>query len=299
MQITVASGKGGTGKTTVAVSLALALAREPADEAVFLLDADVEAPNAHLFVVPSLDHREVFAPPVPEVELDRCTGCGRCAEVCQYHAIVVFPPMQEKERPAVLVFPELCHSCGGCALECPVGAIREVPRRTGVLEEGQAGPLRFARGVLDVGQAMASPLIRRLKARAGGCPGVVIVDAPPGTACPVVHSMHGADYVLLVTEPTPFGLHDLRLAVGVARELGPRAGVVVNRDGIGDEGVESFCRAEGLPILLRIPFDRRIAAAYAEGVPLIVALPEYGEPFRQLYAAIRRTVAEPGGMVPR
>jgi MinD superfamily P-loop ATPase len=293
MHIVVASGKGGTGKTTVAIALAQSLAAER--EPVLLLDADVEAPNVHLFLHPAIEGSEEFAPLIPEVDLDRCTGCGRCGVVCQYHAILAFPAMREGERPTVLVFPELCHSCGGCTIECPEEAIREVPHRTGLLERGSAGPIRFAHGVLDVGQAMASPLIARLKKWAQAHTGVVIVDAPPGTACPVVHSMHGADFVLLVTEPTPFGLHDLRLAVGVARELGLPVGVVINRDGIGDEGVDAFCREEGLPILLRIPFDRRIAEAYARGIPLIEALPDYREHFRSLFMAIEAAAMAPAG----
>lgn len=288
MHIVVASGKGGTGKTTVAIALAQCAAGE--GEPVLLLDADVEAPNVHLFLRPILDEQEEFAPAIPEVDLDRCTGCGRCGAVCQYHAILAFPASEQGRRPTVLVFPELCHSCGGCALECPEEAIREVPRRTGVMEKGWAGPIRFAHGVLDVGQAMASPLIARLKKWAGRQAGVVIVDAPPGTACPVVHSLHGADFVLLVTEPTPFGLHDLHLAVDVARELGLPAGVVINRDGIGDDGVDKFCREEGLPILLRIPFDRRIAEAYAQGLALLQALPEYRYDFQRLFGAVRRQV---------
>jgi MinD superfamily P-loop ATPase len=286
MHIVVASGKGGTGKTTIAIALAQSLAGEQEKGAVFLLDADVEAPNVHLFLHPVLEAPEEFAPLVPDVDLDRCTGCGRCGVVCQYHAILAFPAAGEGEQPTVLVFPALCHSCGGCALECPEEAIREIPHRTGVLEKGWVGPIRFAHGVLDVGQAMASPLIGRLKEWAQEHAGVVIVDAPPGTACPVVHSMHGADFVLLVTEPTPFGLHDLRLAVGVARELGLPVGVVINRDGIGDDGVEVFCREEGLPILLRIPFDRRIAEAYAGGGALLDVLPEYEVQFQELFHTI-------------
>jgi MinD superfamily P-loop ATPase len=289
MHIVVASGKGGTGKTTVAIALALAVEAERGH--VLLLDADVEAPNVHLFLHPTFDSHEEFAPLVPEVDLALCTGCGRCGVVCQYHAIIAFPPAQQGQPPTVLVFPELCHSCGGCALECPEGAIREVPHRTGILEQGWAGPIRFAHGVLDVGQAMASPLIERLKEREHRHNGVVIVDAPPGTACPVVHSLHGADFVLLVTEPTPFGLHDLRLAVGLARELGIPAGVLINRDGIGDNGVAAFCQAEGVPILMRIPFDRRIAEAYAQGIPLLEALPTYRGRFQELLTAIQELVS--------
>jgi len=290
MLITIASGKGGTGKTTVALGLALSLAERASEERVYLLDADVEAPNVHLFLKPRLENSEEFAPPIPTVDLEACSGCGRCGQVCQYHAIIALPPAEEGQLPSVLVFPDLCHSCGGCALECPEEAISEVPQRTGVIEEGWAGPIRFAQGVLDVGKAMASPIIQRLKERAHGYPGIVIVDAPPGTACPVVHSMHGADFVLLVTEPTPFGLHDLRLAVGVARELHIPAGVVINRDGIGDEQVEVYCRTEGLPILMRIPFDRRIAEAYADGVPLVEAQPSYRAAFRDLYRRIEAEV---------
>ncbi len=293
MHIVVASGKGGTGKTTVAVSMALALLAEngPSRGApVLLVDADVEAPNAHLFLQASVEREEDFAPPIPVVDLDVCTGCGRCGEVCQYHAIVAFPSTAEEHRPAVLVFPELCHSCGGCVLECPVGAIHETPQRSGVIVEGLAGALRLVQGILDVGKAMASPLIRRLKARAQDHPGLVIVDAPPGTGCPVVHSIVGADFVLLVTEPTPFGLHDLRLAVGVARELKVPVGVVINRDGIGDEGVDVFCEEEDLPVLLRIPFDQRIARAYAAGIALLDALPAYGKAFCTLYGRIEEEV---------
>jgi MinD superfamily P-loop ATPase len=292
MQIVVASGKGGTGKTTVAISLALSLAGEREKGAVFLLDADVEAPNVHLFLHPHIQEQDEFAPLIPEVDLARCTGCGRCGIVCQYHAILAFTANRKGERPTVLVFPELCHSCGGCTLECPEEAIHEVPHRTGVLEKGWAGPIRFAHGILDVGQAMASPLIEQLKDWAQEHTGVVIVDSPPGTACPVVHSMHQADFVLLVTEPTPFGLHDLRLAVGVARELGLQTGVVINRDGIGDTGVEAFCQEEGIPILLRIPFDRRIAEAYAGGMPLIEALPDYRVKFQELFTTIRGLVQQ-------
>lgn len=291
MQIVIASGKGGTGKTTVALGLAMALAEgQFAPGEVLLLDADVEAPNVHLFLNPHIEEQHVFAPPIPEVDLDTCTGCGRCGQVCQFHAIVAFPAQEQGQRPTVLVFPDLCHSCGGCALECPVEAIREAPHRTGVLEFGQAGPIRFGRGVLDVGKAMASPLIGQLKQRAREHTGLVIIDAPPGTACPVVNSLHGGDFALLVTEPTPFGLHDLRLAFEVARVLGLPAGVVINRDGLGDAGVETFCADEGIPILLRIPFDRHIAEAYARGQPLLEARPEYRQAFLQLYRRIEAEV---------
>ncbi len=232
MIIAVASGKGGTGKTTVATSLALSLAEDSAG--LLFLDCDVEEPNAALFLKPAIEPGEEVGIQIPKVDYDRCTFCGRCAEVCVWHAIAVV-------GKKVLIFPELCHGCGSCTLNCPEGAIHEVLHGVGSLQAGQAGPIAFGHGILNVGQAMAVPIIRQLKAKhlVGGRNGVTILDASPGTSCPVVETMRGADFVLLVTEPTPFGLHDLRLTVQVARdELGLPVGVVVNRDGVGDAGVD-------------------------------------------------------------
>jgi MinD superfamily P-loop ATPase len=305
MIIAVASGKGGTGKTTVATSLALAITTDERKAmggvgsvnsanchpetggGPLFLDCDVEEPNAALFLKPSLNHHEEVGILIPEVDFDRCTYCGRCAEVCVWHAIAVV-------GQKVLIFPELCHGCGSCTLNCPEGAIHEVLNVTGSLESGQAGLMDFAQGTLDVGQAMGVPIISQLKKKylRTADERVAILDAQPGTSCPVVETMRGADFVLLVTEPTPFGLHDLRLTVEVARdELGLPVGVVVNRDGVGDAGVDAYCAAEGIPILMRIPLDRRIAEAISGGKALVEALPEYRPRFLKLYEQIAGELA--------
>ncbi len=280
MRVAVASGKGGTGKTLVAVNLASVLASE---RPTALIDCDVEAPNAHLFLRPELSEREDVSKRVPVIDEDRCTGCGACVEACEFHALAFV-------GGRVLVFDELCHGCGRCGLVCPSGAIREVDHPLGVIERGNAGELAFVHGRLHIGEAMASPIIAELKR---GIPerDWVLLDAPPGTACSVITTLHGVDAVLLVTEPTPFGLHDLRAAVGVVRALELPAGVVINRENIGDSDVERFCEEEGLPILLRIPFDRRIAETGAEAEPLIDALPEWRGRFAELAARVEELVS--------
>jgi MinD superfamily P-loop ATPase len=280
MILTVASGKGGTGKTTIAVNMALSLASNSEEPRLLFLDCDVEEPNAHLFLKPIITEREGVDILIPHIDESLCAHHGRCTQACQFHAIAALPD-------TTLVFPELCHGCGGCQLACPEQAITEQPHQIGVIEAGNAGKVSFAHGILNVGEPMATPIIRRLKRRIKGDYNLCILDAPPGTACPVVESMRGADYVLLVTEPTPFGLHDLRLAVEVARdELGLPVGVVVNQDGIGDAGVDEYCSREDIPILMRIPLDRRIAEAYSDGITILEALPEYKEPFTDLMARI-------------
>ncbi len=282
MKIAVASGKGGAGKTTVATSLALSLAQgNPAPGPPLFLDCDVEAPNAHLFLKPRFEHRRDIGILIPEVDKAECVHCGKCAKVCQYHAIAVVGKQ-------ALVFPQLCHGCGSCMLICPQGAISEVLNVIGVLERGTAtSNVPFARGVMNVGEPMAAPVIRQLKQWVTPKPGqIVILDVSPGTACPVVEAVRGADYVLLVTEPTPFGLHDLKLAVQVARELSIPIGVVINRDGIGDAGVAKFCAGQALPILMRIPFERAIAEGVAQGRPLVEIHPEYVARFQEMFAQI-------------
>jgi MinD superfamily P-loop ATPase len=287
MIITVASGKGGTGKTTVACSLALAVQ----DQMPVVLDCDVEAPNAHLALNPDLSERQTVSISIPEVKTDLCTACGRCGEVCPFHAIVML-------GKKVLVFPELCHGCGSCARNCPEEAIVEVEKPIGIVEGGKAAAgFPFAHGILNIGEPMAVPIIRKLKTWEPASNGnLVIRDAPPGTACPVVETLRGADFALLVTEPTPFGLHDLRLAADVAQALGVPAGVVINRDGVGDEAVDDYCRENDLPILMRIPLKREIGAAIARGQSLVEAFPEYRPRFQELFADIRSHAGSAGGV---
>jgi len=280
MRIVVASGKGGTGKTTVATSLALS-----AGDSVRFMDCDVEAPNAALFLNPKLDTRKEVGIQLPVVDEALCTHCGKCAEVCEFHSIAVI-------GKKILVFPELCHGCGSCTLVCPEKAISERLDVMGVLESGlTATGMDFAQGVMNVGEPMAVPIIRELKKWKAVRPfEIEIRDAPPGASCPVVETMRGADFILLVTEPTPFGLHDLKQVVGITRELGIPAGVVVNRDGIGDNAVETYCAEAGIPILLRIPMERRFAEAIASGKTLVEAAPEYRPVFHSLLQDISARV---------
>lgn len=282
MIIAVASGKGGTGKTTVATNLARALGPRAQ-----LIDCDVEEPNAHLFLKPSIDRTSEVTLPVPEVNLHQCTFCGECGAFCKYSAIVVV-------GKNILSFPELCHGCGGCTRVCPAEAIREVPRVLGSLEEGLSGELLTVTGRLRVGEAMSPPLIKAARKRARA-ERVVILDAPPGTSCPVIATIKGADYCLLVTEPTPFGLNDLKLAVEVVRSLKVPHGIVVNRADLGNGEMDEYCREESLPVLMKIPEDRRIAEAYSRGEMIVEVFLEYGERFLGLFHRIQEELAQNSG----
>jgi MinD superfamily P-loop ATPase len=274
LNLAIASGKGGTGKTTLAVNLARVFG-----PGTRLLDCDVEEPNAGLFLGGEIEAAEVVTVPVPEVEESLCDGCGECGRMCRYRAIISFGAVP-------IVFPEMCHGCGGCVRVCPRGAIREVGRRIGVVERVRAGAVTLVQGRLDVGGVLVPPLIRAVRAHGVG-PGAVLIDAPPGSSCPVIAAVRGCDYVLLVTEATPFGLHDLTLAVATVRELGLPFGLVINRVGIGDERVQAYALREDIPILLEIPDDRKIAEAYAQGRLIIEACPEYEPLFQGLAAKIR------------
>lgn len=274
MKIAIASGKGGTGKTTVSVNLARSLASP-----VLLLDCDVEEPNAHLFLAADKIKEDVVAMPIPQVDESLCDGCGECGMFCEYHAIVSF-------GTAPLIFPELCHSCGGCARVCPRQAITESGKRIGVVATRRSGNITLIEGRLDVGVAMAPPLIRAVKECLRDQE-TVIIDAPPGTSCPVIAAIRETDFVLLVTEPTAFGLNDLTLAVDMARKTGIPFGVALNRMGAGDDRVQRYCETESIPLLLSIPDDRKIAENYSRGIPIVDALPQYRPLFESLMEKLK------------
>jgi len=272
MIISVASGKGGTGKTTVAVNLALSL------EHAQLLDCDVEEPNAQIFLKADITDRKPAMVRVPEIDYAKCDFCGKCQEVCAYHALAVLPKK-------VLLFPKMCHSCGACTRLCPKGAIREVDRSIGEIEIGQRGGIDFVQGKLAVGETMAPPLIRQVKSHIDrSC--MTIIDAPPGTSCPMVTAVKGSDFCILVTEPTPFGMNDLHLAIETVKKLGIPYGVVMNRAEPHDLKARIHFKANDIPVMLQIPFDRKIAELYSVGIPFVEQLPEYREKFLDLFKCV-------------
>ena len=278
MIVSVASGKGGTGKTSVAVNMALSIGN------VQLLDCDVEEPNAHLLLHPNMHSTEPVHVLVPHINEKLCLYCGECAKFCQYNALFASP---EK----ILFFPEFCHSCGGCTLACPRQAITEEKRRIGALKFGAIGELKLVYGELDVGEPMAVPLIKAVKKQIEDSKNVII-DAPVGTSCPVIATVRESDFCILVTEPTPFGLHDLKITVQVLRKMKIPFAVVINRAGIGDKKVYTYCKEENIPILLEIPYQRKIAELYSKGVPFSLEMPKWKEKFQALFSKIRKLVEE-------
>lgn len=283
LTIAVAAGKGGTGKTLVATSIALALSKSRPGQ-VQLVDCDVEEPNADLLLPTIFDSSETVTILVPEVDSETCIKCGKCAEVCQASAIA-------KVREAVITFHELCTGCGSCAYICPVDAIAEIPREVGQVDRGTAADdIEFIQGRSRIAQQHTGSVTGAAKAHIDRSR-IAIVDAPPGTSCPMQETVDNSDYCILVTEPTPFGLSDLGVAVDTCRTLQIPCGVVINRDGVGDLGVEEYCVREEIPILLRIPHKREIAEAYSEGRTLSLAFPEWNEAMLDVVKQIVEEVA--------
>jgi MinD superfamily P-loop ATPase len=278
MIVSIASGKGGTGKTSVAVNMALSIKNAQ------LLDCDVEEPNAHLLLHPRTSRIEPVYVLIPFVKEELCDHCGECSTFCQYNAIFVNPEN-------VLIFPELCHSCGGCSLICRKNAISEEKHRIGTLKLASAGDLALVYGELEVGEPMAVPVIREVKRQIDNSRNVIL-DSPPGTSCPVIETVKGSDFCILVTEPTPFGLHDLKIAVQVLEDMQIPFGVVINRAGIGDKKVYEYCGEKNIPILLEIPFQRRIAELYSKGIPFSLEMQEWKEKFEILFNGARKLVAK-------
>jgi MinD superfamily P-loop ATPase len=274
MILSIASGKGGTGKTTVAVNMALSL------ENVQLLDCDVEEPNAHILLQPKIAEATPIYKLVPQIVEERCTYCKQCSTFCAYNALFV-------AAETIMVFPELCHSCGGCSLVCPENAITETQRQVGSIKMGTVKGIELIYGELQVGEPIPIPLIKEVKRRINPDK-TVLIDAPPGTACPFVASVYPSDYCLLVTEPTPFGLHDVQIAVDVLNKLSVPYGIIINRAGIGDRKVYEYCNEKNIPILLEIPYNRTIAHLYSQGTPFVMNMPEWRAQFQRLYHKIKR-----------
>ncbi len=283
MRIAVASGKGGTGKTTVACNMAVIAER--AGYTTAYLDCDVEEPNGALFLRPQITETRPVHVSIPMLIPERCTGCGRCVDICRYNAIT-------RVNHRTIIFPELCHGCGGCHLACPNGAITETHRQTGTLSLGEAAGIRFIQGTLDIGEAMSPPVISAVRDAAPDVERLVI-DAPPGTSCPVIESIRNTDFVILVTEPTPFGLNDLKLAVELVRILQLPFGVVINRAGLDDNPTEQYCLHEQIDVLARIPDDRVIAEAYSRGELAVDAIDSYRSILTRLLAGIDHAINKP------
>jgi len=275
--ISVASGKGGTGKTTIASNLA-ALHK---NDKVTLIDCDVEEPNSYLFLKHKIERQWAFKTFIPDVDQEKCTFCGKCSELCQFNALLIL-------NKNILVFPELCHGCEGCKLICPENAISDGTKEIGTITEGFMHNIHLFYGFLKIGEAMSPPLIKEVKrvALQDHLSFLVIIDAPPGTSCPVIETVKDSDFVILVTEPTPFGFNDLKLAVEMVRILQIPFGVVINRSTIGDKEVQNYCQKENIPILLEIPNDRAIAEVYSNGNLIVESLPHYRKDFESLLEKI-------------
>lgn len=289
MIIAVASGKGGTGKTLVATSLAISLNKE---RHIKFLDCDVEEPNANIFFKINLQIRHSVYLNIPDIITEKCNLCGVCSKICAYNAIAVLPNY-------VMPMTQLCHGCGACVYLCPQKAIKEKQREVGVVESGNDRNVTFIQGRLNIGEAMATPVIREVKRNINNNEDLVIIDTPPGTSCPVIESVKGSDFCLLVTEPTSFGLNDLRLAVETIRYLKIPCGVIINRYTFDNNLILDYCKNEGIPILGKIPLDVLIAREYSKGNTLVAAFPQWEPYFISLYNKIEEIVNETSSYIKR
>ena len=278
MIISVASGKGGTGKTTVATNLALSL------KDVQFIDCDVEEPNSNIFLKTKIIEKEDVNQAIPKIDEKKCTHCGKCSDFCKYNALAVI-------KDQVLVFSELCHSCYGCSIVCPENAVTYDFKKIGMIEHGKKQDIDFYHGLLNIGEIQAIPVIKHLIKKIQK-EKTVILDAPPGTACPFVETVGSSDYCILVTEPTPFGLNDLKLAVNTVRFLNKPFGVIINRDGVGNNKVESYCQVEKIPILTKIPQSKEIAELYSKGIPYATELKFWGKEFKKIFDKITTEVKQ-------
>jgi MinD superfamily P-loop ATPase len=277
VKIAVASGKGGTGKTTISVNLALSL------DNVQLLDCDVEEPDCNIFLKLPLENMEDVSLPVPEIDMDTCIFCGKCSEFCRYNALAIFPG-------DALVFADLCHGCGGCFLVCPEHALKERRKVIGVIEySSSASDIHFMRGVLNSGEPMATPVIKALKKKIDKSK-TIILDSPPGTACPVIETVSDCDFCILVTEPTPFGLHDVKLAAALTRIVEVPCGVIINKAGVGDKTVQVFCKKEGIPLLMEVPYSKKVAYLCSQGIPFAEEMPSWKEKFQKVICDIEEII---------
>ncbi|MGM0613072.1 MAG: ATP-binding protein [Bacteroidota bacterium] len=283
MKIAVASGKGGTGKTTVAVNL-FSVIQNQEERNYVLADCDVEEPNAHVFLNGEHEWSENVTTPIPSIDKDKCVYCGKCAEICAFNAIMFVKPISH-----IQVLPDLCKSCGACTWACPYDAINEIPKKLGVLNQYKLDKNNLLEGMLDIGSPFSVPVIKELKKKAEDYE-LVIYDSPPGTSCPVMETIHDVDFVVVVAEPTPFGVADLKLMIETLKQMDKQAGVVINRSTSDNHLIYEYLEQENLPVMMEIPFERQLAEQYSNGLLFAEQSDIYREKFENLFDSIHQKI---------